>query len=60
MELARKVKAPKKILEACDSLNPHYIQTRYPVEAEYTLEIAEDALSKAKEVVSWSKKKLKA
>lgn len=58
VELARKVGAPAKILEACDTLNPHYIETRYPVEAEYDEDIALKALEKAEEVISWSKKKL--
>ncbi len=53
-ELGRKVGAPLKILRHCDALNPHYIETRYPMEAEYDDEIAEEAIEKAEEVVKWA------
>lgn len=58
VELARKVRAPESVLESCDSLNRHYIETRYPIEAEYDEKTAVKALKNAKEVVSWSRKKL--
>ena len=59
MELGKEVGAPKKILEACDSLNPHYIAARYPIDAEYDETISAIAIAKAEEVVIWSEKKLK-
>ncbi len=56
--LGRKVNAPNEILKACDSLNPHYIETRYPLDIEYTKEMAEDAFNKAKKVIVWARKSL--
>jgi HEPN domain-containing protein len=58
-ELAVKVDAPKEIIKIGDALNPHYIQTRYPVEVTYDEELAEEAVENAKKVVEWIKKKLK-
>jgi len=51
-----KVKAPRSLLDSCETLNEHYIKTRYPVEIEYDEEIAKDAFEKAKRVVEWTKK----
>jgi HEPN domain-containing protein len=58
-ELAVKVGAPKEIVKIGDALNPHYIQTRYPVDVTYDEELAEEAVENAKRVVEWIKKKLK-
>jgi HEPN domain-containing protein len=58
-ELASKLKAPKRIIVIGDSLNPHYIQTRYPVEIVYTKEMAKEALENSKKVVEWIKRKLR-
>ncbi len=51
--------APKEILEACDSLNPHCIETRYVVDVVYTKEMAEEAFKNAKRVIEWVKSILK-
>jgi HEPN domain-containing protein len=53
------VKSDKKIIEISKKLNPHYIETRYPIEARYTKKIAEEALANAKAVVEWVKQQLK-
>lgn len=58
-ELSLAIKADKKIVNISKKLNPHYIETRYPVETEYTKEVAKDALENAKKVVEWVKEKLK-
>ena len=58
-ELGKSIGAPKTILVACDALNPHYIQTRYPTETTYTKEMAEDAIKNSEKVIEWSKKSLK-
>jgi HEPN domain-containing protein len=39
-------------------LNPHYIETRYPVEVDYTETIVKTSLKNAKKVVAWAKKNL--
>jgi HEPN domain-containing protein len=57
--LAAKVDAGNEIMEACEGLNVHYIETRYPTEVRYTKSVAEDALENSKAVVEWSKKELK-
>jgi HEPN domain-containing protein len=53
------VKSDKKIIEISKKLNPHYIETRYPIETRYTKKIAEEALANAKAVVEWVKQQLK-
>jgi len=58
-QLADKVNASKKILEICDQLNPHYIQTRYPVDFTYTRGMTEKAIKDAEKVLEWTKKKIK-
>lgn len=58
-ELSLTIKANKRIVKICKELNPHYIETRYPVETEYTKEITENALKNAKEVLKWVEEKLK-
>jgi HEPN domain-containing protein len=47
------------VMEACEELNVHYIETRYPTETNYTKSIAEDAIESAKEVLAWARKELK-
>ena len=58
-ELGKSVGAPNSILVACDALNPHYIQTRYPTDTDYTKEMAEDAIKNSQKVIEWAKKSLK-
>lgn len=48
-----------ELLEICDSLNRHYIDTRYPSEVKYTRRMAIIALENSKKVVEWAKKNLK-
>ncbi len=55
VELGKSVNAPQEILKACDSLNPHYIETRYVIDAVYTREIVEEAFENSKRVVKWVK-----
>ena len=57
--LAQKVNAPKKVIIACDSLNPHYIETRYPLDVTYTRDMTEEAIDCASLVIEWVKKRLK-
>ncbi|MEM7826915.1 MAG: HEPN domain-containing protein [Candidatus Aenigmatarchaeota archaeon] len=57
--MLEKLKANKNLMEMCEILNKHYIETRYPTETEYTEDIAADALEKAKKVVEWAKENLK-
>ncbi|MDI6806970.1 MAG: HEPN domain-containing protein [Candidatus Aenigmarchaeota archaeon] len=58
-KLCSVLKAGKKITNISRKLNPHYIETRYPVETEYTEKVAKAALEGAKEVVKWVKGKLR-
>jgi len=46
--LAVKVGAPKEIVKIGDALNPHYIQTRYPVDVAYDEDLVEEAVENAK------------
>lgn len=57
--LAQRLRADNTILKACEELNPCYIETRYPVEVEYTEDIAASAISNAKKVIAWVKKLIK-
>lgn len=57
--LATKIDASQDILKICDKLNPHYIETRYPVEVEYTEEVAKEAVEIAKKVIEWAKKRIR-
>lgn len=56
--LGRKVGAPFSILKVCEALNPYYIETRYPIEAECSEAQAKEALDNARKVVEWVRKKL--
>lgn len=58
-QLCLAIKAGKKIVEISRQLNPHYIETRYPLETDYTREIAENAFGNAERVLRWVKEKLK-
>jgi len=58
-KLCLAIKSSKKIINISKKLNPHYIETRYPVDIEYTKEIADEAFNNAKMVVEWVKEKLK-
>lgn len=51
--------AGEKIAETCKGLNPHYVETRYPVEGKYTKGIAKKALENSRRVIAWAKGKLK-
>lgn len=57
--LGEKVNTPTEILEICDSLNPAYLGTRYPLELGYNKDKAGDALGNARRIVKWVKEKLK-
>lgn len=61
--LARKLGAPKKIIEQCALLNSFYTAPRYPdfddLTDESTMQSAtQDAVSAAREVLTWSKTKI--
>lgn len=58
VELGREVRAPKEILEECDGLNPHYIASRYPMDADYDEDISANAIESAVKVMEWAEKKL--
>ncbi|MFQ6089642.1 MAG: HEPN domain-containing protein, partial [Candidatus Methanofastidiosia archaeon] len=58
-KLCLALEVDREVLKISRELNPHYIETRYPVEAEYTKTIAKNALENARRVVVWVKKKLK-
>ncbi len=58
-DLAESLRAPKDILDICEKLNPHYLATRYPSDAGYTEDRAEEALEFAEKVVEWAKQALK-
>ncbi len=58
-DLGRKVGAKKAILKCCDALNPHYIETRYIVDIEYSKKMAKDAFKNSEKIVKWAKKLLK-
>lgn len=49
--LGEKVEAPEEILQLCDGLNPAYLETRYPLDIEYTKEEAEEFLVAAERVM---------
>lgn len=57
--LLAELESRSELLEICDELNRHYIDTRYPSEVKYTGKMAKDALENAKKVVEWAKKNLK-
>ena len=54
----RTARVNKRILKLCRKLNPHYIETRYPIGIEYTEGIAKQALKDSEEVVRWVRKKV--
>jgi len=58
--LAKKLDAPKDIIQLCNSLSPAYQSTRYPdiVQKEDKGEEAKELLKSAEEIVQWVKKKL--
>lgn len=58
-KLCLTLKAGKEMVRISRELNPHYTETRYPVETKYTEEIAKIAVENAKKVVEWVKEKLK-
>ena len=57
---ARQLHAPHGIENACDTLNPHYIEARYPtgLEDKYEAEDAREAIEAAAEVVAWARTRL--
>ncbi len=62
--LARKVNAPKSIIEKCGLLNPFYTASRYPDALEFldeaqNMEAAKDAISASGEILRWCQKKIK-
>ncbi len=64
-KLARDIKAPAKIINDCATLNPVYIETRYPdytdtIPADlYLQEEVQTFIDTAEEVLEWVNKKLK-
>ena len=53
--LASSVGAPKKIIEVCAKLSPHYVSTRYPdVQEIHSQELTKNLLVCSKEVVEWA------
>ncbi len=60
VELARRLKAPSNIIELCAVITPAYTATRYlDVEKIYDKNEVKQLLQASKEVVKWTKKKLK-
>jgi HEPN domain-containing protein len=58
-KLALTLRTDKEIIEISKELNPHYVETRYPVDVKYTKRVAGRALENAQEVIKWVKQKLK-
>jgi len=58
--LAKKVDAPKEILEYCKKLGPAYQYTRYPdmPPIEELDKVAEKFIEYAKEILRWTKEKI--
>ncbi len=62
--LALDLKLPEPLIEACNTLNAVYVETRYPDASggipaeEFTLQDAQTDLKLANEVVLWVKQKL--
>jgi len=62
--LAEKLKLPDNLIEACDKLNPVYVESRYPDVSgilpiySYKKEDAIEDLKIAKKVLKWIKEKL--
>ena len=56
--LAEKVKAPIKIIEIGDRLNPYYIEMRYPIGVICTREMGGESIQDAEKVIKWVKEKL--
>ncbi|ATZ61000.2 MAG: hypothetical protein DDT33_01409 [Firmicutes bacterium] len=60
VELSRRVNAPSKIIELCAKINPAYTATRYPdVASDFDKGEVEEIIHSAKEVLKWTKKKLR-
>ena len=57
--LGKRIDVPQNILKACDALNPHYIETRYPIGIDYEKDAAAEALGNARKVVKWAKERMK-
>jgi HEPN domain-containing protein len=58
-KLCLTLKAPQKIIKTSRELNPHYIETRYPIESLYDEQIAKIALENSEKVLEWVKEELK-
>ncbi len=64
VKLAELVKAPKRIVELCNEINPIYTEDRYPDYSDvipakkFKQEEVEDFFNKSKEVIKWIKKNL--
>jgi len=59
VKLGESVGAPRNIIKNCDSLNPLYIETRYPISAKYSKSSSLKFKKYAKEVMEWVKKEIK-
>jgi len=62
--LARKVNAPKDVLENCGLLNPFYTASRYPdisesIDEKQNRKAASDSIKAAQVVLKWCKSKIK-
>lgn len=57
LQLAQQLEAPAAVLQACDVLNPHYIESRDPtgLEDKYDRSDGEEAMTATMEVLSWTK-----
>lgn len=55
--LGRALSAPRAVEDACDLLNPHYIEARYPTGLvdKYEDDDAREAIDAAAEVVAWAR-----
>lgn len=54
--LAEQLDAPEDVREACETLAPHYVATRYPTEPssdEYDTDAADAAIQDAEVILAW-------
>lgn len=64
VRLARELDLPDELVEACATLNPDYLNARYPdaptgvPQENYTEGMAVDRMEKARKVIDWIEKRL--
>ncbi|MBI4144181.1 HEPN domain-containing protein [Candidatus Woesearchaeota archaeon] len=56
--LATSLHAPKKIIDACKTINPSYFSTRYPDTKKFNSNDTRQILKLSKEVNEWSKQQM--